>query len=525
MSHQPDSSRSPGDWRLSAIALVVRLASSRFAILSRLFTMANTSGREHPSTLASRAQGGLVDNRLPLTRRSFLHRGAVTGVALGSASAIAGCATSGGGNKSVGHKSVTSNNPFGVKADAPLAVDVFKGGDGDAFARYDVTMYQAKFPKAQVAYRADPGIEAILQKAFVQGKPPDVGPTTSDFINLIADHQVTDLAGLLDAPAFDTPDKTVRQTLLPHTVETGTYDKATYVLNYNSEVFGNWYSKPLFDKHGWEYPKTWDEMIALCATIKKAGVAPWTFQGKYPGYTLSPILTMAAKAGGPEVLTSIDSLEPNAWKADSVTNAATAFQEIVTKKYILPGSAGLTHTQSQLYWTQGKAAFIPCGSWLENEMSTITPKGFGMVLGSTPSLSSADKMPFEAIQAGPAGGWIVPAQAANKYGGYEFLRIMLSRKASTEYSKLTHSLTTVQGYADELSISSGFDSSRDAIRVAGANAVTWRFGAWYPQLETAVENATGELMAGRIDAGQWATRCQKGADAIAKDSSVKKYTD
>ncbi|HVX45215.1 MAG TPA: N-acetylglucosamine/diacetylchitobiose ABC transporter substrate-binding protein [Mycobacteriales bacterium] len=460
-----------------------------------------------------------------VTRRGFLHRTAGAGM-LGSAAAIsAGCATSGGGgNKSVGHKAATRKNPLGVKADAPLAVYIFKGGDGDAYAKFDVKMFTHEFPKAHITYRADPGIETVLQKLFVQGKPPDVVPYTSDFASLIADGRIADLTGLLDAPAFDTPGKSVRETLLPNVVETGTFGKKPYVLNYTSEVFGVWYSRSLFEQRGWDYPHTWDAMLALCRKIKKAGIAPWTFQGKYPGYVVSPLLAMAGKAGGPDVLKSIDNLVPNAWHHESVEMAAARFQELVQKKYILPGSSGLTNTQSQLYWTQHKAAFIPCGSWLENEMSTITPTGFDMVIAPTPSISASDAMPFEAIQSGPAGGFIVPEQATNKYGGLEFLRIMLSQKASKEYSRLTHSLTSVSGYADGMTISSGFSSCRDAVSAAGTNALWWQFSAWYPKLEIAVEAATGELMADRIDPGEWVKRCQKAADDTAKDSTVTKYT-
>jgi N-acetylglucosamine transport system substrate-binding protein len=75
-----------------------------------------------------------------------------------------------------------------------------------------------------------------------------------------------------------------------------------------------------------------------------------------------------------------------------------------------------------------------------------------------------------------------------------------------------------------MTISSGFSSCRDAVSAAGKNALWWQFSAWYPKLEIAVEAATGELMADRIDPGEWVKRCQKAADDTAKDSTVTKYT-
>ena len=53
----------------------------------------------------------------------------------------------------------------------------------------------------------------------------------------------------------------------------------------------------------------------------------------------------------------------------------------------MPGTEGLTHTESQTAWLQGKAAFIPCGNWLENEMKGLIPDTFNMVFQPTPSLA------------------------------------------------------------------------------------------------------------------------------------------
>jgi ABC-type glycerol-3-phosphate transport system substrate-binding protein len=43
----------------------------------------------------------------------------------------------------------------------------------------------------------------------------------------------------------------------------------------------------MFRQHGWTTPATWDELFELCEKIKKAGVAPMTFQGRYPYYAQS----------------------------------------------------------------------------------------------------------------------------------------------------------------------------------------------------------------------------------------------
>jgi N-acetylglucosamine transport system substrate-binding protein len=95
-------------------------------------------------------------------------------------------------------------------------------------------------------------------------------------------------------------------------------------------------------------------------------------------------MDMAVKHGGKEVVTAIDSLDPNAWKHPSVKMAAEALLEIKSRGYMLQGTEGLDHIQSQTRWNEGKAAFIPSGSWLENEQKKVAPKDFAITVAPTP---------------------------------------------------------------------------------------------------------------------------------------------
>ncbi len=55
----------------------------------------------------------------------------------------------------------------------------------------------------------------------------------------------------------------------------------------------------------------------------------------------------------------------------------------------MSGTEGLTHTESQAEWLQGKAVFIPSGTWLENEMRDLTPEDFNMVVKPVPGAQDA----------------------------------------------------------------------------------------------------------------------------------------
>lgn len=478
--------------------------------------------KQHPS--------GLHSSRRDLPRRDVLRRALAAGVLVTPVGgALASCATAGGGGADGGAKGeVSRENPLGVDPNAPLEVVIFDGGFGDEYAKYDEKIYQKAYPGAEIEHQAINRLREALQPRFVAGNPPDVmdnsGAYLLDLGALVSDDQLAGLGDLLEAPSWDIQGKKVKDTLLPNVVEFGTYGGTYYVLEYTYNVYGLWYSSSLFQEKGWEYPQTWDAMLDLCEEIQQStDMAAFTYQGQYPQYLSWTILSMATKLGGLEVITNIDNLEPNAWKQPALQQAVEALYELPSRGYIMEGSHGLNHTQAQTEWLQGNAAFIPCGSWLENEMKDSIPEGFEMVMGPHQDLTASGTLPSEAVLAIPAEHFIVPAQAANVRGGMEFLRIMCSKDAAQEFSKLTNSLTCVAGAADQLSLTSGFNSVRDTLNAAGSNTFAHRFETWYKPLWDEMRDANGALVRMEIEPKDWMARCQKKADEIAKDDSIKKY--
>ncbi|GAB2958705.1 N-acetylglucosamine/diacetylchitobiose ABC transporter substrate-binding protein [Micromonospora polyrhachis] len=466
-----------------------------------------------------------------MNRRDILRRTAVAGaLATPVAGLLTGCALGGGDDSDGGDNRAekTAENPLGVKADAPLEVVIFNGGFGEEYAKAHEAMYAEKYPKAKITHSATQEINKTLQPRFVDGTPPDVinnsGAGQIDFNGLVSQGTLADLGELLDAPSLDDPSKKVRDTLLPGTVEVGSYNGKFLALNYTYTAYGIWYSTKLFTEKGWQYPKTWDEHIALCKQIKAAGIAPWTYAGKHPRYMSWPLLSTAIKFGGISVATAIDNLEPNAWKSDAMKAAADAWHQIVKDGYILAGSPGLDHKQSQTEWSQGKAALISCGSWLESEQKSVTPDGFNMSIAPTPSLGSSDKLPFEAIRGTAGEPFIVPAKAKNLAGGLEYFRIMLSKKGAQDFTRKVSSLPVVAGATDGVELPFGLTTVSKALEASGSNGFNWVYNTFYRKLErNLVDAACGEFFSGRIGPAEFLELCQKGADSIASDNSITKY--
>src|ERR1044072_7983630 len=234
---------------------------------------------------------------------------------------------------------------------------------------------------------------------------------------------------------------------------------------------------------------------------------------------------MIGKVGGVEVLDAIDNLEPNAWKNPAVKACFEAYYELYKKGYVLKGTPGLDHIQSQTAWAQGKALFIPNGSWVENESANVIPGDFNLAVSAPSGIDSSDKMPFGTIWASGGEPFIVPAKAANTEGGMAQLRIMLSEASSKTFTARVKSLTAFSGGASGITLTPGLKSGVAALDKAGSNVVNPRLQDWYVQLqkEKIGVSGLGEMMAGRLTTTKDGKKNQAYADETAKDSSIKHY--
>lgn len=467
-----------------------------------------------------------------LSRRSVLRRAAAAGLlATPAAGLLAACgedkpaATSGGGTKS-------DKNPFGIADDSTVEIVIFDGGYGQKYATDGLTPnFMKAFPKATVKHTATQDITALLQPRFQGGNPPEFvnnsGTKAMDFGALVADGQLADLSELWDAKSVDDPSKKVRDTVLPGTVEAGSFNGKPHVLYYVSTAFGIWYSGKQFKDNGWSAPKSWDEFLALCEKVKAKGVIPYAYAGANAAYyQVRVILAHAAKIGGESVLKDIDNLKAGAWKNDAVLKAAQAWGSLVGKGFMDKSHEGLKHTEVQLQQNQYKVAMYPSGDWLEGEQAKTTPPDFEYQLMAIPSLSSSDKMSAAAVQTAAGEGYFVTAKSKNKAAGLEYMRQMLSKASAKKFTEITeaHAVTVVSGAAEGFSFPPGAKSSQAAVKAAGKDVIgNYMFDGWYQDLEKETRSATNELMFGRINAAAWAERIQKKADTISADKSITKY--
>ncbi|MGH2458844.1 MAG: N-acetylglucosamine/diacetylchitobiose ABC transporter substrate-binding protein [Chloroflexota bacterium] len=419
-----------------------------------------------------------------------------------------------------------AKDPLKVEANANVDAEYFSGGYGTDFLSYLDGLFLSLHPGTKVNGHFIQREQEQLQPRFVAGNPPDViyngGAGDLSVSALVTDGQLLDLASVMSAPSLDSPGKTVAETLAPNSQLNGYYGGKQYAIEFVSYYQGIWHSSSLFTKKGWKFPSTWDDMISFSKDLKKDGMNPWTYQGKYPSYMNALLDSFIFHQGGWDAVLMIDNLEPNAWKQPSVKAGLDAMYELVTNDFFMPGTSGLTHTESQAEWLKGNAVFIPCGTWLEREMLSLIPPGFDMVVNSIPPLSG-DKQTSTSIEGAFSGDFIVPNKAKYPNAGLELCRLLLSQAEAKFFAQNVLSPMVVAGIDYSDIKSTAFQSAQAMIKAADNNVFSFQYPSWYQKLYNVEQNQLGALLTKQATPAQVMDNIQAQADKTAKDPSVTRY--
>ncbi|HEY0868606.1 MAG TPA: extracellular solute-binding protein [Fimbriimonas sp.] len=442
--------------------------------------------------------------------------------ALLGALALVGCGTSGGGSGSGMSAMNPTYAPTGeAKPKGSLEVVAFKGGYGIDFYEQAAKEFAAKNQGLDVKVDGNPRVWEQLKPKLVAGSPPDLmyPGWGMDHWALVEEGQLMELDKALDSPAYDGQGKW-RDTFEESILKLGQKNGKQYVLPYFFNMQGWWYNPDTFAKNGWDVPKTYDELLALCEKIKAKGIAPITFQGKYPYYMIEGmLLPWTQSLGGKQAVDDMQNLVPGAWKSASVLQAAKMIDELRAKGYYQKGAVGLSHTESQTEFLNGKAALIPCGTWLYSEMQKVMPPEAKMQFMLPPAVKDGKGDPT-AIQISIE-PWMVPKDAKNASAAISFFKFLTSLPKAKEFVEQKATLMAIKG-SDQANLPATLVEPAKAFR---ESKTVWSYimRQWYPSLETEVENALTSMLNAEITPEQFCDRAEAAAEKVRKDDSIAKH--
>ena len=343
-----------------------------------------------------------------------------------------------------------------------VEVAIFEGGYGIEWHNKVAREYERLHPGIKVNLWGDPRVDEKLKPRVLRGDPPDVANSLLPVWKLITAGKLYALDEALDSPAYDISGQTWRQTLLPGVLSSYRYQGKTYAMPTDFGAWVVWYDRRLFRKHGWQPPHTWDEFRALCEKIKAAGIAPVAFQGKYPIYLWSTLLSLYMRLVPPETWYALQDLKPGAFREPGFIKAAAMAQELAVK-YHQPGAGAMTHTESQLEWVNGRAALVFCGLWLPNEMKEATPKEFEIDCFPVPAVEAGTRLRVwgdpNAVYGGGGAQFFVFAGARHPREGADFLKFMVSRERAKTYTAALGALSPVRGGTEGVPLTPALQSA------------------------------------------------------------------
>lgn len=411
----------------------------------------------------------------------------------------------------------------GMTADGKIELEVasFQGGYGLDFFEYAAKEYEKTHPNVKIKVWGNPRIWEQLRPRFVAGDVPDLTWPGWDMDTwaLVAEGKVLPMDKYLETKAYD-QDMKWKDTFVPSLLTKGMDKGHYYIMPFNNNVFGWWYNVDMFKKNGWTPPKTYEELLVLCEKIKKTGVAPLTYQGKYPSYMLQGFLyPWVISSGGFEAFKDAQNLKPGAWNSPAFLKAAQMIAELRAKGYFEKGAMGMDHTGSQMEFVLGKAAMIPCGTWLGSEMKKQMPKTFHMDFINPPVLANGKGDP--SITYASVETWIIPSDAKHPDEAADFFKFMTSLKMAKQFVERKNTLMSIKG-SDAVELPKDLVEPARLMREA-KTTYSADYRDWYRTMGKDIESAMAALLNGSATPKQCVDQMEAAAERTRKDSSIPKH--
>ncbi|CAM4410694.1 N-acetylglucosamine transport system substrate-binding protein [Paenibacillus endophyticus] len=420
-----------------------------------------------------------------------------------------------GGTPDASPTEVASNN--GADSSKGLTgefeIQYFVGGYGDSWWKEVISGFQAANPELKITQSAGPNINDQMRPRWIQGDTPDVvfiDGAGSNERQMIDDGQLMDLTEFLKEAENTDGEKLTDILISQPTAYEGTKN---YTLPL---VFGSWglfYDKAFFNEKGWKAPTNWSEFVATNEQVKASGISSLIHTGVYPYYINGGLVDSAIVAGNGgdgSILTQQANLEEGSFSGPAVQKALAQVVELVDKGMIDPGAVSLNHTDAQIQWLQHKAAFIPSGLWLENEMSKDIPEGFEF--GFIPSVAQGAGENNIVI---PYTNTIAIAEKAkNVEAAKAFVQYAFTKANAIRWAELTGALMNIKA---DLTNTSASEVVKEAMAFFNSDTTTVApVAVLNADVEKAKQDATIALTTGRIKAEEWMQRLEAAAAKVRK---------
>lgn len=302
----------------------------------------------------------------------------------------------------------------------------------------------------------------------------------------------------LTTPAFD-QDMAWGDTFIANLMESMKIDGVQYFIPESMYTHGFFYDAAQFRELGLSVPQTWDELIAVCDTLKANGIAPVALDGSLDLYNEWWFIRFA------ERLTTMENLHAAAQGqmkfADdpAFLQAAEYVATFSENGYFQDGVAGSVFPAAQALFTQGEAGLLFCGAWIPTEMASQTPPEMEMKMFPLPELPGSVSARHEEIWSNAAA---VTVDGKNQENAINFLKIFSSMGVQEGITELKNPSPLVGGpTVPELDQAESIVSN--ATSISGNYGDLQQYGDWFVNV---LGPLSTQLINGNISAQEFITQ-------------------
>lgn len=454
---------------------------------------------------------------MKLSRKKVL--ASILAMMLASSSILAGCQNTPA--QSEGSPDVSSSdsskNDDEKKISGDLEIQIFVGGYGEKFWNEQIEGFKSKYSEVNIIKQMGSQINEQMKTRWISGDAPDLvyvdGPEMPQALpQLIADGKIMDLKSFFDT-AEDEKGGLIKDNLIDGVLreQNGKIYQAPYIFN----TWGMWYDAKQLEDNGVEVPTGFDSFVEAGKQLKEKGIADLCYTGVYANYLVrGTLLAGVASQGGQQIMDDIYDLKEGVFQTEAFKSAVQKIKTLADEGLIMDGCVALNHTDSQMEWLKGSAAFIPNGLWLESEMKDDIPSGFQMRFLPSVLQNEGEKM----VLLPDSFGFAVSANTKNPDAALAFLQYLYRDDAAKRFVELTNTPCVYNVDISSLNISEAIKSVQNYLTDPNVTFIAKKASDITPEVETELQNCLNSLIQGNLTVDELCDRVEQAAK-LARESA------
>lgn len=301
-----------------------------------------------------------------------------------------------------------------------------------------VADFEAANPKIKIDMQSianDPYKEKIKIILGTEEAPDVFFTWSGEFMyRFVRENKIFDLTQALSTDGW-------KDSLMDAQVKPFTLDDKTYGIPYRVEGKVFFYNTKIFQENGLQVPKTWDEFLTVCKTLKSKGITPIAYGNQAPWASAHYIGTLNQKVVAEDVRVKDYAAKTGEFTDPGYLEALKKYQELIP--YFNANSNALSHQQARQNWINGDAAMMYLETAEIGEVQDIQAADFQWDMFKFPDIT--DGKGDQNKLTGAPEGFVISANTKHPEEAIAFLKYLTGAEVGLQEVKATGIINGMKG--------------------------------------------------------------------------------